>query len=72
VENVLCQLPTALLRKKSGIFENILSLPRCGVCAVEGLSDNHPIVLAGYHSADFNCLLDYLFGRFVSSPSQFL
>ncbi|KAF8835692.1 hypothetical protein BDN67DRAFT_974993 [Paxillus ammoniavirescens] len=61
VENILYHLPAAILRKHSSIFESILSLPR-GVRAVEGLSDDHPIVLAGYKSAEFDCLLDYLFG----------
>ncbi|KIK81150.1 hypothetical protein PAXRUDRAFT_833057 [Paxillus rubicundulus Ve08.2h10] len=72
VEIILYHLPAAILRKHSSIFESILSLPRCGVRAAEGLSDDHPIVLAGYKSAEFDCLLDYLFGRFVSSPYMFL
>jgi len=51
--------------RRSRVFENLFSLPRTGIREDEGRSDESPIVLQGHSSADFDCLLDYLFGRYI-------
>ncbi|KAH7919166.1 hypothetical protein BV22DRAFT_1134035 [Leucogyrophana mollusca] len=64
VEQLLYRLPVALLKKRSRVFSDLFSLPRSGsICSTEGLSDGELIILHGYSSREFNCLLDYLFGR---------
>ncbi|KAH7908742.1 hypothetical protein BJ138DRAFT_1156983 [Hygrophoropsis aurantiaca] len=63
VESQLYRLPAALLRKRSRVFADLFSLPReNSVRHIEGLSDEHPIVLEGHSCCDFDCLLDFLFG----------
>ncbi|KAF8837820.1 hypothetical protein BDN67DRAFT_972438 [Paxillus ammoniavirescens] len=70
VENVLYRLPAALLTRRSQAFAALFSLPRSvnSVRCTEGLLDDEPIILHGHVSADFDCLMDYLFGSASSGP----
>ncbi|KIJ15357.1 hypothetical protein PAXINDRAFT_11903 [Paxillus involutus ATCC 200175] len=64
VGDVLYHLPAAVLARRSQVFATLFSLPQTSgsVWCTEGLSDNEPIILQGHRSADFDCLMQYLFG----------
>ncbi|KAH6908556.1 hypothetical protein BKA70DRAFT_272412 [Coprinopsis sp. MPI-PUGE-AT-0042] len=59
VENKLYSIPTGFLKQQSEAFAGMFSLDNCS----EGLSDDSPIVLEGYKSADFDNLLKVLIPR---------
>ncbi|KAG0707408.1 hypothetical protein DFH29DRAFT_27136 [Suillus ampliporus] len=74
VQSQLYHVPADLLARRSRVFANLFSLPRTGIRLDEGCSDESPIVLHGHSSADFDCLLDHIFGRIqtdtMDEPSQ--
>ncbi|KAG1800737.1 uncharacterized protein HD556DRAFT_1438737 [Suillus plorans] len=69
VQSQLYHVPIDLLARQSHVFANLFSLPRTGVHQNEGYSDEAPIVLHGHSSADFDCLLDHIFGSILISAT---
>ncbi|KAH6908554.1 hypothetical protein BKA70DRAFT_1562605 [Coprinopsis sp. MPI-PUGE-AT-0042] len=59
VEEKLYSIPTSFLKQQSEAFAGMFSLDNCS----EGLSDDSPIFLEGYKSADFDSLLKVLIPR---------
>ncbi|KAH6908549.1 hypothetical protein BKA70DRAFT_272301 [Coprinopsis sp. MPI-PUGE-AT-0042] len=56
VEKKLYSIPTSFLKQQSEVFSGMFSLDNSS----EGMSDDRPIVLAGYKSADFDRFLKVL------------
>ncbi|KAH6908508.1 hypothetical protein BKA70DRAFT_1103782, partial [Coprinopsis sp. MPI-PUGE-AT-0042] len=69
VEGCLYSIPKQALMSQSPVFEGMFDGGNDG--AGEGASDDQPIVLEGYKSNDFECLLKVLLPRYgVSTPLE--
>lgn len=64
VGNVLFRVHRTIL-DQSEVFRDMFHLPAPGDTVVEGLDDNHPLILHGYLADDFRQLLRVISPLFV-------
>ncbi len=60
VENQLFRVARHLFVNTSEVFSTMFSLPQDNVGVVDGSDDEHPLVLQGVESADFENILEAL------------
>lgn len=63
MEDTIFCIPKATLGTGSGFFEYMLLLPPNA--NMEGITEECPLHLDGIELKDFNCLVDYLFHKYV-------
>ena len=66
VEGCLYSIPKQVLASQSPVFEGMFDIGDASVG--EGTSEDKPIVLEGYRSSEFECLLKVLLPKLVRLP----